>query len=147
MIYQAHSRVRLNSCDSTPRVNRTVGNWFAKTWGDGMTEQKLATIEARANAATLGPWEVGDPYNHRSPELLAVYGAGMEVADTQLVHDAAFIAASRTDIPALVAEVRRLRELVHSAWEEAYDAGQRRSSEWDAKVWLSSDTRKALVDG
>jgi hypothetical protein len=35
-----------------------------------------------------------------------------------------FIAAARTDIPALVAEVRRLRELVLS-------------SEWDAKVWLS----------
>jgi hypothetical protein len=38
--------------------------------------------------------------------------------------DGVFIAAARTDVPALVAEVRRLRELVLS-------------SEWDAKVWLS----------
>jgi hypothetical protein len=89
-----------------------------------VTEEELTAIEGRANAATLGPWEVGDPYNQRTPELVAVYGMGMEVADTQLVQDAAFIAAARTDIPALVAEVRRLRELVLS-------------SEWDAKVWLS----------
>jgi hypothetical protein len=70
-----------------------------------VTEEELTAIEGRANAATLGPWEVGDPYNQRTPELVAVYGMGMEVA-------------------ALVAEVRRLRELVLS-------------SEWDAKVWLS----------
>lgn len=74
-----------------------------------MTEQELADIEALANAATLGPWEAGDPYDQRTTEPLAVYGMGMEVADTQLVRDATFIAASRAAVPALVAEVRRLR--------------------------------------
>ncbi len=47
------------------------------------------------------------------------------------------------EVTALVAEVRRLRELVHSAWEEAYDAGQR-SADGIPKVWLSCDTRKQL---
>jgi hypothetical protein len=46
-------------------------------------------------------------------------------------------------ITILAAEVRRLRALVHSAWEEAYDAGQS-STEGIPKVWLSSDTRKQL---
>lgn len=74
-----------------------------------MTEQDLAFWEDAAANATSGPWEAADPQNQRTREPVAVYGMGMEVADTQLVRDATFIAASRAAVPALVAEVRRLR--------------------------------------
>jgi hypothetical protein len=82
-----------------------------------MTEEELRLWKDVATNATRGPWETGDPYQHplnwynasESNEQLAVYGMGMEVASTQLVQDAAFIAASREAMPALIDEVRRLR--------------------------------------
>lgn len=55
-----------------------------------MTDEELKAIEARANAATPGPWMKGVTYDHG--------------------RNAEFIAASRTDVPALAAEVRRLKE-------------------------------------
>lgn len=75
-----------------------------------MTEEELAAIEARATAATREPWIVGDMYVPPAClSAVSVYGMGMEVAECQIDADAAFIAAARVDVPALVAEVRRLR--------------------------------------
>jgi hypothetical protein len=77
-----------------------------------MTKEYLSDLEALAKSATSGPWEVGDPYDGRAwraSDLVAVYGMGMEVACTQSVSDAAFIAASREAVPHLLREVRRLR--------------------------------------
>lgn len=77
-----------------------------------MTEEELTAIEARATAATREPWVVGDAYLPTvslSVGQVSVYGMGMEVAECQIDADAAFIAAARVDVPALVAEVRRLR--------------------------------------
>jgi hypothetical protein len=80
-----------------------------------VTELDLDAIEARANAATPGPWEHGER---------CVWQAGMlntaEIA-VDCEHgnggirrhaDAEFIAHARTDVPALLAEVKRLREQV-----------------------------------
>jgi hypothetical protein len=53
-----------------------------------MTEDELKAIEKRVNAATPGPWTTG---------------AGK-------IQDRTFIAAARTDVPTLVAEVRRMRK-------------------------------------
>ena len=71
-----------------------------------MTAERLAEIEARANAATPGPWW---------PEHRGVMAEGVEIVDDCAVagwdaypENQAFIAAARTDVPALVAEVRRL---------------------------------------
>jgi hypothetical protein len=44
-----------------------------------------------------------------SLSAVSVYGMGMEVAECQMDADGVFIAAARFDVPALVAEVRRLR--------------------------------------
>ena len=76
-----------------------------------MTDDELLTIEALADAATMGPWQ----------ERYRPGSAGYDVArrgSTALVgslpmlkQDAAFIAAARTAVPALIAEVRRLRDL------------------------------------
>ena len=56
-----------------------------------MTPEELAAIEARANAATLGPWT----------------WAGSVIGIRHL--DAEFIAEARSDIQRLIADVRRLQ--------------------------------------
>jgi len=92
-----------------------------------MTEEELRLWKEAATNATRGPWETGTPYHHpysysasESNEPLAVYGMGMEIADTQLVQDAAFIALSREAMPALIAEVRRLRAELGAAYGHDY---------------------------
>lgn len=69
-----------------------------------MTDEELNAIEARANEATPGPWH-------------AVNG-GIKYQDTLIICDRLllgrhrnlqFTAAARTDIPALIAEIRKLR--------------------------------------
>jgi hypothetical protein len=84
-----------------------------------MTEDDLRTIEARAEAATPGPWRQGDIAAGDLPVAggcfsVEIYGATDDpyavLAECEHEADASFIAAARTDIPALVAEVRRLRE-------------------------------------
>jgi hypothetical protein len=85
-----------------------------------MTKEYLSDLEALARSATSGPWEVGDPYDGRTSDLIAVYGMGMEVACTQSVSDAAFVAASREAVPHLIREVRRLRAELAYAYGHDY---------------------------
>ena len=69
----------------------------------------LDAIEARANAATPGPWTVSRSSSHPGERHIeAGLGAGVYVAMDVGADDAAFIGAARTDIPALVARVREL---------------------------------------
>ncbi len=75
-----------------------------------MTDLDLDAIEARANAAAPGPpwgWAVSD--DRRWVDVTA-RGHDRVIATTYDDDLAAFIAHARTDVPALVAEVRRLRE-------------------------------------
>jgi hypothetical protein len=90
-----------------------------------MTEQELQAIEALAAAATPGPWRAETDYRDDTTVLYtAVHeGEGWVVAEGTLVHDAAFIAAARTAVPALVAEVRRLWRVEDAA--KALSASQR----------------------
>lgn len=86
-----------------------------------MTNGELAAIEARANAATPGPWE--DYYGEVTSADDAVHfrwlacdspspkWEGYQETE-QASTDSAFIAAARMVIPALIAEVRRLRALL-----------------------------------
>ena len=96
----------------------------------------LAAAEARALAATPGPWHVRYLDDEQAMNLVAVstvpdtglderwpeFDHGQVVATTLVQHpryadvadqrwdeNAAFIAHAREDIPALIAEVRRLR--------------------------------------
>lgn len=96
----------------------------------------LAPIEARLEHVTDGPWayeaggedswcfglvdppmtgEIEDEYDEKTSTFaekpMVVDGVG-EVRDR---YDAAFVAHARTDVPALVAEVKRLRALVTEA--------------------------------
>ena len=83
----------------------------------GMNDAELAAIEARAAAATPGPWvRIRD---HRWASDIYVHAdarhdvAGRPVARVNEHYtpdvDAEFIAHARQDVPALLAEVRRLR--------------------------------------
>lgn len=94
----------------------------------------LDAIEARAAAATEGPWEwredshdrliLAGPLKSPSPDDESAYPwmavlswAGLKEPKRPLTAklspaDKAFIAAARTDVPALVAEVRRLRATI-----------------------------------
>lgn len=77
-----------------------------------MTEEELSRIEALANAATPGPWEVSDsePLNGCIWSVGPICGydgdaLGLRVGDP----NADFVAAAREDVPKLIAEVRRQR--------------------------------------
>lgn len=74
----------------------------------------LDAIEARASAASPGPWQRGNRIGGPATELddAQVYGPEMTIYDEggHGWEDAEFIAHARTDVPALVAEVRRLRK-------------------------------------
>ncbi len=80
-----------------------------------MSDEELAAIKARVEAATPGPWSsyvgeisagVSDPFR-----WLSSYDPGSEGYDRrkQRERDGAFIAHAREDIPALLAENAALR--------------------------------------
>jgi hypothetical protein len=79
-----------------------------------MTDAELDALEKLAAAATPGPWTI-----QFTTMSTRVYGppesfvCGMPAIDDPTVEpDAHFIAAAREAVPALIAEVRRLRKLV-----------------------------------
>ena len=75
-----------------------------------MTSKELDAIQARADAATPGTWNAGGDNMARS---INGNDPVKPVAWLTVWNDrpnADFIAHAREDVPALVAEVRRLRE-------------------------------------
>lgn len=76
----------------------------------------LDEIEARANAATPGPW-MPPTQRERGPgcddHACVVDHEGCAVWPWHRREDMKFAYSARTDVPALVAEVRRLREVIH----------------------------------
>lgn len=86
------------------------------TNSEPLSAATLTAIEARANAATPAPWILDEGGNwpgvitEEGNWIVADWGAWLEGAEC--LADAAFVAASRTDIPALLAEVHRLRTLI-----------------------------------
>jgi hypothetical protein len=90
-----------------------------------MTDEELTAIEARANAATPGPWATHDQGredysicrdngNNTCCPLFERIGPDDDSID------GAFISAARVDVPALVAEVRRLRAELGAAYGHDY---------------------------
>lgn len=76
-----------------------------------MTDEDLLAIEERVNRAARGPWvTIGQGVFSFAVEVChCESGENTPSAKEYARKDAAFIAHARTDIPALVAEVRRLR--------------------------------------
>ena len=82
----------------------------------------LDAIEARADAATEGPW-----FNNRNGVVIVEsHPLAPTVSENSSCVDAEFIAAARADIPALVAELRAARE----AKERVLDMHSSNSGGW-----------------
>lgn len=72
-----------------------------------MTPEDLDAIEARANAATAGPWYASQ---RQDAVQLGSHGQWWYPPKPRMEEspDAAFIAHARTDVPDLIARVREL---------------------------------------
>jgi hypothetical protein len=88
-----------------------------------LTADQLAEIQARAEAATPGPWNVENDYCDCSeygcshPPFPVAFGPFTSFENTTDRHhyDADFAAHARTDVPALIAEVARLKQAAADA--------------------------------
>lgn len=101
-----------------------------------MSPEYLAEIAARAEAATAGPWCTDGAEIYQGDEYVAyAFWVGetcrADEADGGLL-DAAFIAHARTDVPALLAEVERLRAALNSA-TDVIAARDDEIGDWSAK--------------
>jgi len=82
-----------------------------------LTDTELAAIEARANAAAPGEWEASRHARnmHQISDVtgiiadISTWKTGMAGDDKETTANADFIAHARTDVPALVKELRELR--------------------------------------
>lgn len=77
----------------------------------------LESIKARYEAVEPGPWEAplvdtGDAFFDEGYEIYPPLGGAGPVALVPSKELAVFVAAARSDIPALAAEVERLRGLL-----------------------------------
>lgn len=107
--------------------------------GAAGAELDLDEIEARVAAATPGPWwafsdgpESGDHwYVASGSEAVAHIHSDDGRNEDARQPDAEFIAQARDDVPALVAEVRRLRGLVSPAAGRVLDAVRQWARAWE----------------
>ena len=76
----------------------------------------LDAIEARCEAATEGPWHKDGIYRVFAP-------TGQIVAYSMNSANREFVQHAREDVPALLAEVRRLQAVVEQIKAEAWDEG------------------------
>ena len=110
---------------------------------------RLNEIEARANAATEGPW-TPDEYTEVDPDgfyelsrVIAPDPDGDDRCAIGVVHtgilrpDADFIAHARTDVPALVAALRAVLDLA--------DRWATQSTDYDEDTEQQIDDGKAIV--
>lgn len=122
---------------------------------DPLTEQQLADIETRANAATPGPWCTDSWEIYQGTEYEP--GISMWIGETcrgttspeQDSSDAEFVAAARTDVPALLAEVRRLRAESERRTEDLAAADNPTPLRWGLNdvLWGDDDTVTVLLSG
>lgn len=103
-----------------------------------LNPEELAAMEARCEAATPGPWNDRDELELRDPNGYAVvwfYPPNTDLWEHQgtELHDANFIAHARTDMPRLIAEVKRLRE-------------EANTRDLQARIWYKADGREVLLE-
>ncbi len=129
-----------------------------------MTNDQLKAMNARCEAATDGPWEVGDRLYDDGAVICRIdpgpctpdedgkikgnlCNANYSFGNRE--NDNSFIAHARTDLPACLDEIERLKKLVKSAYREAGNTGRATigsSCPFDKEghFWTSSVVRKAL---
>jgi hypothetical protein len=88
---------------------------------DKMTPEELAEIEARAEAAAAGPWndsgrgfrtDIGYCMDREDGERVLI--PLFETRTNAKRADIVFVTHARTDIPALIAEVKRLQQQIEA---------------------------------
>lgn len=99
----------------------------------------LDEIEARANAATPGPW---------TPQTIRLYD-GVDLPDetvAQWQRDAVFIAHARTDVPALIARVREL-EAECAKWKTAFENIRRTNTNLMMELFEAQEKARTINIG
>ena len=117
---------------------------------------RLDEIEARANAATEGPW-TPDEYTEVDPDgfyelsrVIAPDPDGDDWCAIGVVHtgilrpDADFIAHARTDVPWLIEQVRKRDAALRAALDLA-DRWATQSTDYDEDTEQQIDDGKAIV--
>lgn len=117
-----------------------------------MSGEEFAAIEARANAATPGPWAGYEDETSGERYLGLFYDGGNVQPITEWTgdqEDAEFIAHARTDIPRLLAAVRerdntiaRVRALIESA-PHLHDPW---ADDWKGEQVVPVDRIRAALD-
>jgi len=88
-----------------------------------LTTEELAAMKARLEATTPGPWTScfegrdhwgGDSFIHTATQDLYISGEDYAGGGGHFCADQDFIAHARQDMPRLIAEVERLRQLVNA---------------------------------
>ena len=79
-----------------------------------MTENEIKIIEERCNKTTKGPWEsLVKGRDHTSGEsFIKTGGDDIYLNNPLLDNNQDFIAHSKQDIPKLITEIKRLKELL-----------------------------------
>lgn len=85
-----------------------------------LTNADMAEIKKRAEAATEGPW---NKFPIVDNDEFVVIGGDMVAETVYEEADATFIAHARQDVPALLAEVERLRKALEDVVYEQYEIG------------------------
>ncbi len=124
-----------------------------------MTDDELNEIEARVDAASDGPW-YADKHSVfvklEDDESLSEYDRERhrEMNDEEAIyedqhsspHNAEFITHAREDVPALVAEVRRLRQENDDLKRHALTEIDATTLEEGQEVWLRARVKVAWPD-
>lgn len=112
----------------------------------GLSEAYLAEIAARCAAATPGPWAVEDD---TWPPLLEVWTAGIggvRLGRFEREQDTAFAVHAREDVPALLAEVDRLRQIA-GVKVGVGPMPRQPLTEAEARVWAGQEVEKYGAPG
>ena len=102
----------------------------------------LDELQALADAATPGPWEIAQhSYSGQFIWVSTLLGDIAEICDwppEQCLATARFIAACRTEVPKLIAEVRRLRydnkNWLAAHWGGLFADGKISAQEHDSRI-------------
>jgi len=119
----------------------------------------LNEIEARANAATPGPWTYDEgcgyvevppcgviefkPGWERSVHFLARVHNNHVEGEDGLGFDGAFIAHARTDVPALIARVREL-EAEAAKWKDAFEHTRSANTDLMLQLFDAQEATRAV---
>lgn len=94
-----------------------------------LTNEEITQIRERAEKATEGPWQyngiggvfsahaVSYHYAWKNTKEICSLNDGEYIENQNEENDANFIAHAREDIPKLLAEIERLRELLNKAYQ------------------------------